>query len=218
MSVREKRLTVAQSGPQAAFTSLRPLSPAPPTEASATAWTGSTTSPPPTLPVATRRSPTAPSDSPTTGARPAPAEFPPDLRLGAAAGATAASKTSATGAAAAAVGQVVAAKYRWLAGLAGAGVGAGGRPSGTPLAQRRRPSYRRRGRTPSIVTRTGRLPWWRRKTMKTTFSAVSATGGYRCGWRSVPCRRRRLQNLPPLTFSLSPKTHRQGTTILHHSL
>jgi hypothetical protein len=200
MSVREKRLTGAQSGPQAACTSFRPLSPAPPTEASATAWTEYTTSPPPTLPVATlRRYPTVPSDSPTTEARPAPAEFLPDHR-GEAAGATAAFKTSATGAAA--VGQVVAAKYRWLADLAGAGVGAGGPQSGTPLARRRHPSYRRRGRTPSIATRTERLPLWRRKTMRTTFSAGSATGGYRCGWRSVPCRRRRLQNLPPLTFSL----------------
>jgi hypothetical protein len=38
-------------------------------------------------------------------------------------------------------------------------VGAGGRPSGTPLARRRRPSYRRRGRIPSIATTTERLPW-----------------------------------------------------------
>ncbi len=218
--MRGKRLTGAQSGPQAACISFRPPSPAPPTEASAKAWTGSTTSPPPTLPVATlRRSPTVPSDSPTIEARPAPAEFPPDPRRAgrgaAAAGATAALKTSATGAA---VGQVVAVKYRWWAGLAGAGVGAGERPSGTPLAQRRRPSYRRRGRIPSIATTTERLPWWRRKTMKTTFSAGSATGGYRCGWHSVPCRRRRLQNLPPLTFSLLTKTRRQETAILHHSL
>ncbi len=204
MSVRRKRLTGAQSGPQAAFTRFRPPSPAPPTEASATAWTGSTTSPPPTLLVTTRRrSPTVPSASPTIGARPAPAEYPPDHRRGAAAGATAALKTSATGAAAAAAAQVVAAKYRWLADLAGAGVGAGGPQSGTPLARRRRLSYRRRGRIPSIATTTERLLWWRRKTMRTTFSAGSATGGYRCGWRSVHCRRRRLlRNLPPLTFSL----------------
>jgi hypothetical protein len=217
--VRGRRLTGVQSGPQAACTSFRPLSPAPPTEASATAWTGFTTSPPPTLPVATRRrSPTVPSDSPTTEARPAPAEFPPDHRRGEAAAATAAFKTSATGAAAAAAGQVVAAKYRWWAVLAGAGVGAGGPQSGTPLARRRRPSYRRRGRIPSIATTTERLLWWRRKTMRTTFLAGSATGGYRCGWHSVPCRRLRLLNLPPLTFSLLTNTHRQGTTILRHSL